>query len=504
MVVKRALSATTRPLQHTAWLTRSYFPCGCPLPLADLLSIALFTIYSRSLNVPNKIAVNLAGAMAAMMALFLVASNGSFGRPADIHSAASCKAVAIAMHYTLYVVFMWFGVEGFHLYRCFVTVFKVTTVVRPYALFAWLVPVAVVVPMAVIWEGRYGDPTAEICWIDTAGAPGVQLALLSPLLLVTAFGLYVWFKVISVIYASRKDSDARRGTASADSHALRNAAWAGFPFFLTMGPTWGLTFFISFGSNVVFHYVFGFLNAFSGVWYIVLRVARDPVLRQQAGFMTSRRSATSQSGRSGNSNDVTPSNTAQTISRASEPKKKTKKKKKQKRGGVVVRRRDRTQSPAAFGRSIEAFTGSGLDSADGARSQATFGSGSGSFEAFAGSDSDGVGAVVVQSRVQRQDRSQPLRQESQQQDLLLQLQSLDQRPIAAEHGEALYTVSVDDPQLVALFRRPASPQLCNVWDELDDYYDVDRNLVRGGGGGSGWSRREPPSEIPNLVDVSMV
>ena len=301
-----------------------------------VLMIVLYSIYSRALNLPNKIALNLAGTVAALMVIFLIASNGSFGDPADVHTETSCKITAVLLQYAMYCMFMWFAIESFHMYTCFVKVFTFRKSVAQYCAVAYTVPMLVAVPIAIGWWDDYGDPNKAVCFINIADKPDLKYALLSPLFVVTAFSLYVWARVINVIYKALGASSPRSDGES-DRQSLLNAVYTGLPFFLTMGPTWGLTFLLDFGSTVVLHYAFGIINALSGLLYLACRGIKDPNLRREMGFTShhSGKTKTSQTNTlsSGQTHDSTSS-----LERTTSPSQKARRKQGK---GQVVRRRDR-------------------------------------------------------------------------------------------------------------------------------------------------------------------
>ena len=118
----------------------------------------------------------------------------------------------------------------------------------------------------------------DICWINL-NESNLKWAIIAPLLVVTATNVYVWARTLAQFYGVMRvtipQAKKWNSTSKKEKKSLKVALKAVLPFFLTMGPSWGLVFILSFVDNLTFSYVFSILNAWSGLWFILLRCWKD-------------------------------------------------------------------------------------------------------------------------------------------------------------------------------------------------------------------------------------
>lgn len=165
--------------------------------------------------------------------------------------------------------------EGINLLRGLVKVFRVTSKLRTYFLFAWGAPAIVVAVTASISRHQYVRD--DFCWISHQ----VIWSFAGPvtlILLVNVIALIVAIK--TVVHKARYKE--RRPKISAVELEMR----AAFKTLVILVPLLGLTWLLGFisihNTSLVFQYLFAVLNSMQGLYFLIAQYWFDDEIKKNA------------------------------------------------------------------------------------------------------------------------------------------------------------------------------------------------------------------------------
>eukprot|EP00043_Microstomoeca_roanoka_P029686 m.22769 g.22769 ORF g.22769 m.22769 type:complete len:445 (-) comp9368_c0_seq2:113-1447(-) len=228
-----------------------------------LLTVAIFTIYSKLRNLARIIIMHLCLNLSAALALFV------FGID-QTHDITTCTAVAVALHYFLLATFLWMLLEGVHLYKTFVVVFQNGpsngSIHKRYALAAYSIPaIIVIVTGALLGQDAYG--TGDACWLNSDN--GAIWAFTGPVAVVVFLNIIFFILILRSILGVGLHHVENKQRAMLIRGLKVSAA-----FFCVMGITWifGL---LAISGNLGLQYIFTILNVLQGVFIFVFHCLRD-------------------------------------------------------------------------------------------------------------------------------------------------------------------------------------------------------------------------------------
>jgi hypothetical protein len=204
------------------------------------------------------------------LCISLLAGNTSILLILDRHyfnmSEGLCTASAIVTHYVFLTAFMWMAVEGYHLYKMVVQVFDSGSRMASYRLFAYGLPLLIVVvttATSFLTEGQgYGGEM--FCWLQG----NYIWAFLAPVAAVIVGNSTTLFITL------RTASKVNTGQGQLQDKIRNNKKWVKGCLSLTviLGLTWVTGYFILTGSitSVIAAYVFTVLNASQGIFLFIL------------------------------------------------------------------------------------------------------------------------------------------------------------------------------------------------------------------------------------------
>ncbi|EDO37470.1 predicted protein [Nematostella vectensis] len=178
---------------------------GCSISvLALLVLLVIYARFPELRNLPGKIQMNLSVALLAFHVLFFMVAMSTSG--------ALCKAIAIGIHYFLFVGFAWMAVMAYDVHRTFTG--QTEAILQPqrsmlvYSCLSWLLPAAfvgasVVIDLTVPGAIDYGK--GEFCYITSRF--GLIFAFLVPVSLVLSWNILSLARTLFYIRLARKYSD---------------------------------------------------------------------------------------------------------------------------------------------------------------------------------------------------------------------------------------------------------------------------------------------------------
>ncbi|XP_076444113.1 adhesion G-protein coupled receptor G4-like [Babylonia areolata] len=233
----------------------------CALVLT-LIFIVLITKLRTSL--PHQILFNMALAMLLSWATFLAGIQ-------RVESHVVCVAVAMLLHYSILVTFMWTLVQGY-LYHVILAKGKAqpaATFLLRAATLAWGVPIIPVIILAAIDVNLYRGGE-KFCWMSRLP---LYCSFLAPIAVVIIINIVIYLKVMVRLW---RRPNCR---SNSNSYTATNVRIS-FSCFFMLGLNWIFGFLVVEGARVVFHYLFTIFAVTQGLALFILFIARDPAVRE--------------------------------------------------------------------------------------------------------------------------------------------------------------------------------------------------------------------------------
>ncbi|KAH9498177.1 Adhesion G-protein coupled receptor D1 [Bulinus truncatus] len=174
----------------------------------------------------------------------------------------ACMAVAVLLHYSVTVMFIWMLIEGVHLYVTLVYVFCTKTFFWKYFLVSWGVPILMVgVALGVFKENYRAE---NLCWIHTTV---LRLFLVPTLSIVVVINVLILTRVIVIIIRSKSCLNLL-------DKSEQQLFWTGLKASAVLLPLLGLTWMFAFFTvsteiseflSHLFTYLFTVFNSFQGL-----------------------------------------------------------------------------------------------------------------------------------------------------------------------------------------------------------------------------------------------
>ncbi|XP_058945497.2 adhesion G protein-coupled receptor L4 [Pocillopora verrucosa] len=241
---------------------------GCLIALVCYIILLFAFFFLRRRTETLNIHINLAAAEVFAIFFFLIAYPGA-------RIKAVCYAFAVLLHYFQLAAFFWMMVEGINLLRGMVKVFRVTSKVRTYFLFAWGAPAVVVAVTASISRHQYVRD--NFCWISHQ----VIWSFAGPvafILLVNVIALIVAIKTV-VQRARYKERSPKMSALELEMRAAFKTLVILVPL---LGVTWLLGFISIHNTSLVFQYLFAVLNSMQGLYFLIAQYWFDDEIKKNA------------------------------------------------------------------------------------------------------------------------------------------------------------------------------------------------------------------------------
>ncbi|CAG5131282.1 unnamed protein product, partial [Candidula unifasciata] len=237
----------------------SYVGCGisCFALLITLITYGVFKKLRR--DNPSKILINLCLALLCSNLVFLLGMQDySFG------NIASCKAVAVLLHYFLLASLTWMAVEAFYMYLALVVVFKTyyTNFILKCSLVGWGVPlVIVIITLGVNKTDNYGFINSGMCWLKNPAFYAAFLAPVCLILLINCMAFILVVKQLASMSSIRLNKTERNSTVQ----RLRGAVGV----VILLGLSWIFAIFAIDQASVAFYYLFAIFNSLQGLFIFI-------------------------------------------------------------------------------------------------------------------------------------------------------------------------------------------------------------------------------------------
>ncbi|XP_055888104.1 uncharacterized protein LOC106072137 isoform X3 [Biomphalaria glabrata] len=252
----------------------SYVGCGISLA-ALLLTLMTYTFFrpitqynlsdqthsKRKLrrDNPSKILINLCLALMASNLVYLVGMQDY-----TFSDMASCKAVAVLLHYFLLSSLMWMAVEAFYMYLALVRVFKTyfTNFILKCALVGWGIPlIIVVITLAINTTDNYGFLNSGLCWLHN---PAFYAAFVGPVCAILLVNFLAFALVIRQLM-SMSSSKLNKSDTNSTVQRLRGAIGV----VILLGLSWIFAIFAIDQASVAFYYLFAIFNSLQGLFIFI-------------------------------------------------------------------------------------------------------------------------------------------------------------------------------------------------------------------------------------------
>ena len=141
--------------------------------LGIVLTFVVFGMAWDLVKLPEKIIMNLAGALFMGLLLFMVGTT----RRKDVaaQSDLSCAVTAVFLHYFFLAQWSWQLIEGMHLYHKFIRVMGEELNFRWYLVIGWAGPLLFVLPSVLAFREHYGSD--DMCFLDTSSNANYMLTV---------------------------------------------------------------------------------------------------------------------------------------------------------------------------------------------------------------------------------------------------------------------------------------------------------------------------------------
>ncbi|KAJ7381334.1 G-protein coupled receptor [Desmophyllum pertusum] len=241
---------------------------GCLIAFICYVTLLFAFYFLRRRTETLYIHMNLVAAQSLAIFFFLVAYPGV--RIKDV-----CFALAVLLHYFQLASFCWMLVEGINLLRGMVKVFRVTSRLRTYSLFAWGIPALVVALTASISRHEYLRD--NFCWISHR----VIWSFAGPVALVLLINLTVLVVAIKIVV--KRTHYKQTNTMST---ALELEIRAAFKTLVILVPLLGVTWLLGFisihNNSLVFQYLFAIINSMQGLYFLIAQYCFDDDIKSNA------------------------------------------------------------------------------------------------------------------------------------------------------------------------------------------------------------------------------
>ncbi|XP_078379699.1 uncharacterized protein LOC144662705 isoform X2 [Oculina patagonica] len=240
---------------------------GCLIAFICYIALLFSFYFLRRRTETLCIHMNLAAAQSFAIFFFLVGFPG-------VRIRGVCYAFAVLLHYFQLASFCWMMVEGINLLRGMVKVFRVTSRMKIYSLFAWGLPVFVVAVTAALARDQY--LRENFCWISHQ----VIWSFAGPVALILSVNLAVLIVAIKIVV--RRAGYKETSTRSALELEIR----AAFKTLVILVPLLGLTWILGYISihseSLVFQYLFAVINSLQGLYFLIAQYCFDDDIKINA------------------------------------------------------------------------------------------------------------------------------------------------------------------------------------------------------------------------------
>ncbi|KAL8588189.1 hypothetical protein ACOMHN_063585 [Nucella lapillus] len=271
---------------------------GCGLSLLALLLTLLTYIFFRKLrrDNPSKILINLCIALLLSNLVYVAGMH-----PYALDNLASCKTVAVLLHFSLLAALCWMAVEAFYMYQALVLVFKTyyTNFLLKCSLIGWGIPALIVIlTLSINHTENYGPLLTGMCWLKTVP---FYAAFVGPVGVILFINFTVFALVLRQILGLSSERKTKRTTDTFSvTQQLRGATGVA----ILLGLTWIFAIFAIGSASVPLYYLFAIFNTLQGVWIFVFyclmkREARSAWMKVMSSFPTTADKASVSTSRTG-------------------------------------------------------------------------------------------------------------------------------------------------------------------------------------------------------------
>ncbi|CAG5126357.1 unnamed protein product, partial [Candidula unifasciata] len=208
---------------------------------------------------PSKILINLCLALMLSNLIYLVGMQDY-----TFDNTASCKVVAVLLHYFLLSSLTWMAVEAFYMYLALILVFKTyfTHFILKCCLVGWGVPLAIVIiTLGVNSTDNYGIINSGLCWLRN---PAFYAAFVGPVCLILLVNLLAFGLVMRQL-VSISGSDISKTDRNSTIHRLRGAVGV----VVLLGLSWLFAIFAIGQASIAFYYLFAVFNSMQGLFIFI-------------------------------------------------------------------------------------------------------------------------------------------------------------------------------------------------------------------------------------------
>ncbi|XP_072016183.1 adhesion G-protein coupled receptor G4-like isoform X2 [Amphiura filiformis] len=210
---------------------------GCCLSTLGLIVTLITYASSKNLRTknPNKILMNLCGALTGLYLVFIAMISIDTTRGEAEFPSIGCGIVAGLLHYFTLASLCWMAVEGFNMYLLFVRVVNsyVRSLLLKASLIGWGLPALIVITTGAAARTTYAR--TDFCFLETYPLLG---GVLVPIGLIMIFNIVLFVLIMRSLTRRRPASTAQKKRKEARFRRIRNAIM----ITLLLGLTWAFGF----------------------------------------------------------------------------------------------------------------------------------------------------------------------------------------------------------------------------------------------------------------------